>query len=149
MLSVSELLMTYLLDWGGLADVASGGVVVGPATNFQQENGVLQLSDAGIAGRELYTNTTRRRISIRCLAPTIDQSERLSCAVIEACHRKRRIQQRLPSDGQIYLIIFMEVNGGPTLHRDSEVTWEMLVFVEMWVHTMPVGDVAAPRGKGQ
>jgi hypothetical protein len=148
MLSVIELLKAYLIDWG-IGDVAVGGVTAGAASNFEQEHGVLSLTDAGIASRELYTSTTRRRISIRCLSPTVDQTEQLSRLVIDACHRKHRVQQRLPSDGQVYLILFMEINGGPTMHRDSEVTWEMLVYVELWVHTIPVGDEYAPHGGGQ
>jgi len=138
MLSVIELLKAYLDEQGELADVAVGGVRAGPADNIQQEAGVLVLADVGSAGKELWTNSTRRRISIRCLGPTIEHVGRLSRLVIDACHKKNRITQRLPSDDKKYLIHWMEVNGGPSLHRDSEVTWEMLVFVELWVHTVAI-----------
>jgi len=138
MLSVIELLKAYLDEQGELADVAVGGVRAGPADNIQQDAGVLVLADAGSAGKELWTNSTRRRISIRCLGPTIEHVGRLSRLVIDVCHKKNRITQRLPSDDKKYLIHWMEVNGGPSLHRDSEVTWEMLVFVELWVHTVAI-----------
>lgn len=119
-------------------DVAMGGVRAGPADNVQQEAGVLVLADVGTAGREKYTPTTRRRISIRCLGPTIEHVGKLSRLVIDVCDKKNRVTQRLPSDDKKYLIHWMEINGGPSMHRDSEVTWEMLVFVELWVHTEPI-----------
>jgi len=147
MLMPCELLKAYIEAQGELMGAAPGGVVEGPADAIQQERGVLVLSDVGLAGRELYANTTRRRVSVRCLAKTIDRAGLIAQRLVTACDRKSRIQVRQPSDGQVYLVLFMEVNGGPTLHRDSEVTWEELVFVEMWIHMTPVGDVRAPSGR--
>lgn len=138
MVSIIELFRAYLEEQGELMDVAAGGVRAGPADNIQQEAGVLVLADTGMARRQIYTPTVWRRISIRCLGKTISKVEALSRQVINTCHKKNRITQRLPSDDKKYLIHWMEVNGGPSLHRDSEVTWEMLVFVELWVHTEPI-----------
>lgn len=139
MLSVSELLQGYLETRGDVIDAAPGGVCVGPADNAMQQAGCVVLTDQGTFGREIYTATERLRVSCRCLAPTTELAERIARSVVDACHRKTRVVMRQPSDGQDYLVHWIEVAGGYSIHRDSDVTWEGLLFVELWVGTCPIG----------
>lgn len=135
MLDIPELLQEYLNDDVGVKDAAPSGALVGPADHTQQQEGVISLMAAGTVRPEPDLPLQWLRIQARCLAASLAVSAAIGQAVVGAVHAVTRAAVRQPSDGQIYLVHCMFVNGGPSSHRDSEATWETLLFVEMLVGT--------------
>lgn len=114
-------------------------VVVGKASHEQQQAGVVTLVDAGRGREELYAPLVRPRIQIRCLAPTMAESDALAGYVFERLHGLGRTVATQESTGLQYLVHFINITGGPSQHFDTEETDEGLMFADTMMGTQPVG----------
>ena len=135
MVSIVELLRTYLSMDGDLETATPGGIRVGPCSHGQQQAGCISLMSAGLAELGTDLPLRRMRIEARCLAPELEQSETIGRELERVVDGASRVAVHQPSDGQDYLVHCMSVNGGPSSHRDSDVTWETLLFLEVLVGT--------------
>lgn len=109
---------------------AQGGVVVGPATQEQLKAGVISLSSQGLAVSEPNLPILRARVTVRCLGPTIDVVARIADAVIAGLKTFSRVAVLQPSTGERFLVHSIVLSGGPALARDSETTWEVLLYLD-------------------
>ena len=136
MLSVPEIVRSLL---SSVVDVAPGGVVVGPASLDEQEAGCVALNEQGLGARTGNVPLVRHRMAARCLAPTLEQAERIASAVFDVLHQKgRRVAAQL-STGKKYLVHWTEVRGGPTaLEGEERGIWEEVVMIEALVGTEEV-----------
>jgi hypothetical protein len=120
-------------------------VVVGPLNDDQQKAGGVSLMDAGEARNELYAPLVWPRVQIRCIAPTLEETERIGRHVaFQLGGIRGRVVGEQTSTGDSYLVHTVNVNGGPSAHRDTDGTWEYLLFVETMMGTQPIP--AAPSG---
>jgi hypothetical protein len=132
MVSVVEVMRTYLESDGDLTQAAPGGIRVGPCSFDEQQSGCIGLMLAGRAELDTGLPLRRFRIEARCLAPELGQSETICRELERVIDSGNRVVVRQPSDGQKYLVHFMTVNGGPSCRKDSDApTWETLLFVEV------------------
>ena len=129
-LSIPRLVLAVLEGNAALAAAAPGGVLVGPPEHDEQQAGCVSLMEAGQPREEPDLPLMWLRLSARCLAPSLKQSSDIGTALYGAVHGLIRQVVRQLSDGHSYLLHCMFVNGGPSSHRDSDVTWETLVFIE-------------------
>lgn len=135
-LSIIELFREMLEEDLG-ADVP-GGIVVGPATNDQQQLGVIQLMSAGLPRKEAYAPLLWQRVQIRCVAGSLIAADTLAGLVmVREDNRNRRVVTQ-DSNGHAYLVHWVSVESGPSGHFDSPTTWETLLFAEVMVGTVPV-----------
>ena len=133
----AELLRHFL---GGVVDpeLAPGGVVVGPASDAQQQSGVVSIVHAGRPRDSLYTATKWARLNVRCVARTLFDASRLGHHVYLLLEGRGRTLVAQPSTGEEYLVHLFNMAAGPSDHYDSPETWESLLVVEMLVGTDPV-----------
>ena len=115
-----------------------GGVTVGPLDHEMQQAGGVALA---LAGRPKVheANVISARMSVRCVGPTLDVADRIAF-VIDAAAQMLLFQRELAqqANGATYLVHFANVTAGPSHHRDSNATWEALMFVEMMMSLDPV-----------
>lgn len=136
-ISPAELLrdvLTRLSD----PDLAPAGVIVGPATDAEQQAGVISLMDAGMPVTEFYVPTISVRTQVRCLAGTLEAADRIGRGVQRDLNGRTRVLARMASTDKKYLIHFINMGQGPSMHLDSAETWELLMGVEMTIGTDPV-----------
>lgn len=131
-------LVADVLNRLGRPDLAPAGVVVGPSSDAQQQEGVAQMSQAGLPVVERYTPTQWMRCQIRCLAGTLDVAEVISQRIMNELNQKQRVVARMASTDRRYLIHLMNITAGPSMHYDSAETWELLVFAEIMLGTQPI-----------
>ena len=136
-ISPAELVRDVLVRLGW-PDVAPGGVVVGPATDAQQQLGVVSIVQAGLPQIEDYSPLQWMRAQVRCLAGTLDAADRISFAVQRELHGRDRTIARMASTDQRYLVHQIRVTAGPSNHYDSQGTWEALLFAELMIGTEPL-----------
>lgn len=135
-LSPSELLREYIIDnW---ADPKGSTVVVGGATDEQQECGVIALADAGFAKAEKYAPLVWPRVQMRCVARTLERAEFIARQMYDLLHPVDNVQVIQPSSSDTWVIKQITVGAGPSMHFDSKETWEVLLFAEMVIATNPV-----------
>ena len=115
-----------------------GGVVVGPLNHEQQQLGGVALALAG-RPRVHEAAVINARMSVRCVGPTLDVADRIAF-VIDAAAQMLLFHRELAHqfNGMEYLVHFANVTAGPSHHRDSNATWEALMFVEMMMSLDPV-----------
>lgn len=136
MISPAEIFQSVLYNITDRAVVPH--VVVGPASHDQQQAGVLSVMDAGAEAVEHYLPLVRPRFQIRCIAPTLERCEAIG----------RHTEQMLAgintrvvggqSDGDFYLVHSVTVSSAPSAHRDSDGTWEYLLFAGTMMGTSPI-----------
>lgn len=137
-LSPAELLRIILLNEVDARIVrGSPPVIVGPATNEQQQAGVVSVTDSGPLRAERYIPVVYPRLQIRCMAHAIDVSDRIGYHVHDILQNRHRQVVTDSTDTQ-WLVHRVAVLSGPSLHFDSQATWEQLMFVEMMVGREPV-----------
>lgn len=119
-------------------DLAPGGVVVGPATDAEQQAGVVSVMAAGLPQVERYVRVQWLRAQVRCLAPTLAEADEIAHRVNAALHGRNRTIARMASTDRRYLIHLSNVTSGPSMHYDSPETWETLLFVEIMIGTQPI-----------
>lgn len=118
---------------------APGGIVTGPATDAQQQAGVVSLTQAGLPVVERYSPIVWMRCQVRCLAPTLDLADRLGWAVQRNLEGlPNRVVARMASTDRRYLVHLSSVTAGPSEHYDSPETWEALLFAELMIGTEPL-----------
>jgi len=114
-------------------------VVTGPLSNDQQRAGGISIMDSGAGRQELYVPLIHPRMQLRCVAPSLEEVERIGrhtgFALDAIPGRVEAVQQ---STGDTYLVHSIFVSGGPSGHMDSDETWEYLLFVEAMMGTIPV-----------
>lgn len=130
--SAQDLMRSYLNAQPLIIEHAPAGAVVGPADNNQQQAGVISITEGGLAGVDKSGLTTSIRLQFRCLAATPEQVDRIERAIHTVIHGRTRTVVR-DSSGAYYLFHWMAINGGPTTHRDSDVTWEGLMYAEVLI----------------
>lgn len=122
-------------------------VVVGPATDAQQQSGVVSLVDAGLPVVEDYVAVVWTRAQMRCLHGTLIGAEHISRAIQRVLTGRGRTLARQDvvtalgvSTGAYdeYLVHLCRVTAGPSMHYDSPETWETLLFAEVMLGTVPV-----------
>jgi hypothetical protein len=124
----------------GWPDIAPGGVVVGPATDAQQQAGVVSLMGAGLPVVERYLPLQWLRVQVRCLAPTLEEADKISFLVNKELHARTRVVARQRSTDHRFLVHLMNITAGPSMHYDSPETWETLLFGEVLIGTQPIED---------
>jgi hypothetical protein len=127
-----------ILNRLGPPDLAAHGAVVGPATDVQQQEGVIQLVAAGLPVLEKYVDVQWMRCQMRCLAATLDMAETISQKVYTEMNGRGRTIGRMASTDQRYLIHLVNITAGPSMHYDSPETWETLLFAELMIGTQPI-----------
>lgn len=137
-ISPAELAMD-VLNRLGPPDLAPYGCIVGPATDQQQQTGVISAVTAGLPVLDHYGPIQWSRVQLRCLAPTLDQVDLIAQGIYLYLHTlPNRTIGRMASTDRRYLIHAMNPTAGPSQHYDTPETWEALVFVEMMIGTEPI-----------
>jgi hypothetical protein len=112
-------------------------VVVGPLSNAQQQEGGISIMDAGSGRDELYLPLAHPRLQLRCVGPSLDRSEQIGRHVAAALQDVLRFEVAQDSTGEKYLVHTCTITG-PSAHRDTEGTWEYLVFADTMMGTQPI-----------
>lgn len=136
-LSPAELTRDILVRLS-LPGLAPAGVVVGPANDTQQQNGVISITPAGLPELEMYVPVQWTRVQVRCLAGTLSDAEAIAQRVYPSLNGRNRIVARQASTDQRFLVHAINVNAGPSVHYDSPETWESLLFAEIMLSTAPL-----------
>lgn len=118
--------------------VAASGAVVGPTNDAQQQSGVISCMASGLPVVELYVPMQSMRAQLRCLAGTLDEAEKISQRTMGFLQVRNRVVAYQASIGQRFLVHWVKVIAGPSMHYDSNETWETLLFAELMVHTTPL-----------
>jgi hypothetical protein len=135
-LSPVELLKDYLVD--EIGHEVPGGIVVGPLSDEQQQKGGISVMAAGLPKREKYVPVMWQRLQLRVIAPSLDIADAIAQHAFAALDEKSRIIMTQTSTGSQYLVHYIGVSGGPSMHFDSPETWEDLLFAEVMVGTQPI-----------
>jgi len=114
-------------------------VVIGAATDAQQQGGVVQLMAAGLPVIEKYLPLQWHRAQIRCLGPDLDTSDFLAQTVFADINGLVRKLVYQASNDSWYLMHLCNVTAGPSMHYDTEETKESLLFAEILLATAVVG----------
>lgn len=113
-------------------------VIVGPADHHQQQGGVASIMDAGKEGIEPYLPLVKPRFQIRCIAPTLSRCEFIGTHVAYALGDVSTRLVARQVDGVQYLVHSVTVTSGPSAHRDTDGTWEYLLFATALIGTTPI-----------
>lgn len=114
-------------------------VVVGGLSQSEQEAGGVALMDAGNGTVEKYLPLVRPRVQLRCIAPSLAQVEVITRHVGDALTNvPPRIAAFQASTDEHYLLHYVMVSGGPSMHWDTEETWEGLLFADTMFSTTPI-----------
>lgn len=130
-ISPPEIVADMLVRWGSPPVT----VVVGPATDAQQQAGVIQMVSAGLPTVEKYAPIQWVRVQIRCLSGTLEYSDTIAQSVQRDLHGKFRIRARMRSNDTWHLVHLSNISAGPSMHYDSPETWENLLFAEIMLGT--------------
>lgn len=136
MLSPVEVMRT-LMEASIDHDVVSN-FIIGPVSEKDQMTAAVQIMDAGQGAEELYLPLIRPRFQLRCVAPDLGRCEIIGRTVqytLDALPARVVVPQ--PSSGESFLVHYVNVTGGPSAHRDSEGTWEYLVFADTMMDQRP------------
>jgi len=139
LVSVPELLKKILDDDTQVRESVPGGVVVGPATETQQKKGAIILAESGVSRLERYVALLRMQMTARCIAESVDRTERISAVLYDVLHAQGRRVVEQASTEQSFLVHNTYITGGPLLAvGEIEGTWENVVTVEVLVGTDPI-----------
>lgn len=109
---------------------------VGPLNDAEQQEGAVSIMAAGMPVVELYSPLVSVRPQFRCVAGTLKKANDMALAIQLGLPSGRQIVQQL--DGDSYLVHRVNIDAGPSMHFDSEETWETLLFGEVLFGTVPV-----------
>lgn len=135
-LSPAELTADFLRRYGVAATAYK--VIVGPASDADQQAGVISLMAAGLPVIEKYAPLQWHRAQARCLAGDLATADVIAQAVQADTHGIVRKLCYQASNDSWYLIHLSNVTTGPSQHYDSPETWETLMFVELMISNVPV-----------
>ena len=131
-------LVADVLNRLGWPDLAPAGVVIGPATDAQQQSGGVSVLGAGLPVVERYLPLQWMRAQVRCIAATLEEADHISFMVNRELHGRTRTIARQSSTDQRFLVHLSNVIAGPSMHYDSTETWETLLFAELLIGTQPI-----------
>ena len=141
-ISPAELTADLIRRYGSAITNEGYDLVVGPATDAQQQNGVVSLMAAGLPLIEKYAPLQWHRSQARCIAGDLITADIIAQLVQRDTHgviRKLCFQKpkaEYPEDtGRWFLIHMANITAGPSHHYDSPETWESLLFIEMMIGT--------------
>jgi hypothetical protein len=117
-------------------DLVPAGLVVGPADHDEQQRGVVSIVSAGRT-RPDQTNLYWARVQLRCIAPSLDEADRIGWHMHALFYDQGRAVVTQPSTGVAYLIHRSRVAAGPSHHFDTPGTWEALLFIEVGIQLDP------------
>jgi hypothetical protein len=143
-ISPAELVGDLITRYGGTVGntLPSTGkevsLVVGAATDTQQQAGVISLVAAGLPIIEKYIPLQWTRAQIRCLGPDLDTADFLSQCVQRDIHGVVRKLCYQASRDEWFLIHLCNITAGPSMHFDTPETQETLLFAEILLATDPV-----------
>ena len=126
--SPAELLRTRIYDEVD-PSLVPGGVVVGPTSDEQQQQGCISLSDAGMPKQDRYLPlvvSTQIMVSGPSIA-AVDQIARHAYSVLNGEGRSIVTQG---STGERFLIHMINIVPGPSTYISSTETWDELLSVE-------------------
>ena len=126
-----------MLDQELPTELIPGGVAIGSVSDDMIQSGCISLMDAGQPRRERYLPLVSVRPQIRCLAPSLDHIDRIARSVFDRLDQRGRLVAIQRSTGEEYLIHRINVDVGPSFHRDSDENWEALLFAEMLIGLEP------------
>ncbi len=112
-------------------------VVVGPASNAQQQEGVISIVQAGLPVIEKYAAIQWMRCQVRCLSSTLQGADRIAWAVQAKLHGRQRVLAVQGSTNETFLIHLMNITAGPSMHYDTPETHETLLFAEIMIGSEP------------
>ena len=136
-ISPAELVADLIVRWG-LPGHAPAGVVVGPASDTQQQAGVISIMSAGLPVIEKYSDLQWYRAQVRCLHGTLEFADTLAQGVQRDIHGLVRRKVHMASTDRWYLLHLCNVTAGPSMHYDSPETWETLLFAEIMLSDDPL-----------
>jgi hypothetical protein len=118
--------------------IVPGGVVVGPTTDEQQQQGCVSIMDAGLAKQERYLPLVRVRTQVRVMGPSLSEVDRIARHVYGLLNGVGRHIIEQVSTGEQYLIHLTNVSAGPSAYFNSTEAWEEVLFTESLISTDPV-----------
>lgn len=137
---VADLITRYGTTVGNIVPQTgkAAALVVGAASDVQQQGGVISVVAAGLPVVEKYVPLQWMRAQIRCLGPDSDTAELLGQCVQRDIHGEVRKLCYQKSADSWYLIHLCNVTAGPSMHFDSAETQETLLFAEVLIATVVV-----------
>lgn len=136
-LSPAELMQDFLRRWCD-PDLAPGGIYVGPLNDAVQQAGGISVVAGGLPSVDKYTPTQWLRAQVRCLAPTLEQADRMAQGVMRDAQGTVRVRCRMASTDKWYLVHLLNITAGPSMHFDTRETQETLLFAELLIGTNPI-----------
>ncbi len=133
-ISPAELVADLLSRWGD----PERDVVVGPATDAQQQRGVVQMVSAGLPLVEKYAPLQWCRAQVRCLHGSMSEADSIGQSVQRDIHGLVRKRARMSSTDKWYLVHLCNITAGPSQHYDSPETHEVLLFAEIMLGSTPL-----------
>lgn len=144
-ISPAELTADLIRRYGNAVNDENFTVVVGPANDGQQQDGVISLMAAGLPTIEKYAPLQWHRSQARCLAGDLATADLIAQCVQRDVHGVvRKVCYQTPNPaypadtGQWFLIHLSNVTVGASAHYDSPETWEYLLFAELMIGNVPV-----------
>jgi hypothetical protein len=143
-ISPAELAADLITRYGGTVGNTlpeTGQVVlvkVGPASDEEQQAGIISIMAAGLPMVEKYTPIQWMRAQLRCIGPDLDTADFLAQCVQRDIHGVIRKLCYQASSDSWYLIHLCNITAGPSMHYDSPETWETLLFAELMIGEVPV-----------
>jgi hypothetical protein len=135
-LSPPELLLCLLER--DVEQAICSNVIVGPATQDQQQAGVISITPAGLSTISDHMPLKWVRLQVRCIHHQLAAAEQIGEHVFQLLHTRHRELVTQPSSGNTYLVHHTKCVAGPSTHWDSAATWESLAFYELLIGTQPV-----------
>lgn len=114
-------------------------VVVGPLSEEQQRAGGISIMDAGLGKPDSTGLVTSPRMQLRCMGPNLGRVESIARhAGFNLDNIRGRVVAHQGSTNEDFLVHTVSVDSGPSAHRDTDETWEYLIFAEAMMGTTPV-----------
>lgn len=139
-LSPAELTLDLIQRYGSVVLEGGYAVKVGPASDAEQQAGVISLMSAGLPMIEKYAPLQWYRAQARCLGGDLSTPDILAQAVQFDTHGIVRKLCYQASNDSWYLIHLSNVTVGPSMHYDSPETWETLLFIELMIGSQVVAN---------
>ncbi len=131
-------MMVYVINTLGPFEI-QGLAVAGPATDAQQQAGVISVVDAGLPVVERFRRVVWVRTQYRCLGGSLAKADELARRLHFFLNDlPSRTVGLMASTGEQYLIHEVTVTAGPSWHFDSPETWEALLFTESLIGLDPI-----------
>lgn len=134
--SPAEVVADLLTRYGRAA--ATYDVVVGPTTHEQKQAGVISLMAAGLPQIEKYVPLMWHRSQVRCFGGDLATADTIAGLVQRDIHGLVRKTCYQASNDSWYLVHLSNITVGPSMHYDTEMSWETLLYAELLIADDPV-----------